>query len=151
MKVKEGSCEEPKLKASIKSESLNIGYLRKKNQHLQTNTDSQSRIIQVEPSAKFHVGSVTHTKQVGQGRDSWVKLGPWWTNQSGAESQSLHYFSVDFNASGVPDSTKVTASLTFSATAQDYYQDAESDGKAVATNFTLQAHVYEHFYLYAYL
>ena len=49
---------------------------------------------------------------------------------------------------GIPDSSKVTASLTFSATAQDYYQGAESDGKAVATNFTLQAHVYKHFYLY---
>ena len=30
VKVKEGSCEEPQLKASVKSKSLDIGYLRKK-------------------------------------------------------------------------------------------------------------------------
>ena len=151
VKLKEGSCEVPKLKASIQSKTLDIGYLKKQNQHLQTNTTSRSRIIQVEPSAKFGLSSITHTKHIGPGQDSWVKL----TNQSGTESQSLHKFVVNFDASGIPDSTELAATLTFKGTAQDYNTQAADDDKVVADNITLQARavtqVYEHADIHVYL
>ena len=139
VKLKEGSCEVPKLKASIQSKTLDIGYLKKQNQHLQTNTTSRSRIIQVEPSAEFGVSNVTYTMQVGQGQDSWVQLSP---GRIGTD-QSLFNFQVDFNASGISDSTQVTATMTFKGKARDYYKKTgPGDVKAVAENITLQAHVF---------
>ena len=156
VKVKEGSCEIPELKASIKSKMLDIGYLKKQTQHLQPDTDSQSRTIQVEPSANFGVSNLTHTKHIGQGLDSWVKLGHELTNQSGAKPQSLHYFLVYFDAAGIPDSTELTATLTFSGMAWDYDEEAASgkfspglSSKAVADNITLQARV-PHIFMHAY-
>ena len=138
VKIKQGSCEQPQLKATIKSKSLDIGYLEKKNLYLHTQADSPSRIIQVEPSAEFGVSSVTHTMQVGQGQDSWVQL----SRQIGTD-QSLFNFQVDFNASGISDSTQVTATMTFKGKARDYYKETgPGDVKAVAENITLQAHVF---------
>ena len=143
VKVKEGSCQKPELKASIKSKTLDLGYLKKQNPYLKANRNPPSRTIQVQPSAKFGISNIGHN---GQGLDSWVKLSRELTNQSGVESSYLHFFTADFDAAGIPDSTELTATVTFKGTAQDYNKKSAQDDQVVADNITLQVRVFAYVY-----
>ena len=111
----EGACAFPAIKATIESDALQL-KLEKSDPHLDMSSRLSSKVIQVAPKGDYKVpfdnysySLTAHDSKSGKSVD-WVKLGAHTSNKKAWS------FPIEFDPSGIEDSTSLNATLVFSAT-----------------------------------